>query len=660
MAVVYRAVDTVLDRVVAIKVMHPHLATREESRLRFSREARAVARLRHPSIVEIYDFSGDEARESYIVTEFVRGRTLRAFGDEVGFPIPELAVLVAAQLAEALAHAHAAGIVHRDLKPENVMVREDGVLKLMDFGIARLLGGDERMTMTGALVGSPLHMAPEIIEGREAGEAADVFALGTILYWMVTGEMAFAGNNTTQTLRRILEGDYQDPRIAAPACSDELAGLIGRCLAKDPADRPASMSSLREELTALLAPLGIERIDEELQAFFRDPEGYAADLRPKLVAHLVEEGERALHEKRSARALSLFNRILALDPSNERVRAQLERMGRRRQLVRRLRRIGFAAAALLILGGGALGARALWPPQPENGAPLASGGPAGSGAELGQEGPAGAATGGPVASGEAQQAAAPPEGESRPAGPEGAGAGPRPEAVGDRSAAVEGSEGATGDAGQPAGAGSAPTREAGPLVASRTGAATAPAPVGDPRQSAPQPTGSREPPAMQQVSLRWVPQGATLYIDGERIDTVAPAWNGSLPVGPHTFVLSHPDCCQPWEETIELTEATPLRRSIALAPQENGWFEVACSEPDAEVWFEGTFRGTVAEVNARGGVPVAFSRDDTGRFRYVKNVRFQVLPPRGRTDLAAATGEVAVRAGQRSRSPEIRLEARRP
>src|SRR5690606_19029204 len=186
----------VLDREVAIKVLHPHLAAREESRRRFSREARAVARLRHASIVEIYDFSGDDAPESFIVTEFVRGRTLKAFGDEVGFALPEIGVLVAAQLAAALEHAHREGIVHRDLKPENVMVREDGVLKLMDFGIARMIGAEDRMTMTGALVGSPLHMAPEIIEGREAGAPADVFALGTILYWLVAGRMAFAGNNT--------------------------------------------------------------------------------------------------------------------------------------------------------------------------------------------------------------------------------------------------------------------------------------------------------------------------------------------------------------------------------------------------------------------------------------------------------------------------------
>ena len=102
----------------------------------------------------------------------------------------------------------------------------------------------------------------------------------------------------------------------------------------------------------------------------------------------------------------------------------------------------------------------------------------------------------------------------------------------------------------------------------------------------------------------------------------------------------------------------PVRRSIALAPQESGWFEVACEQADAEVWFEGTFKGTVARVNARGGVPVAFSKDDPGRDRYVKTVRFQLLPPRGNEHLVAATGEVVVRAGQKARTPQIRLEAR--
>src|SRR5512138_4028853 len=123
MAVVYRGRDSALDREVAVKLLHPHLASAKESRARFSREARAVARLAHPGIVEIYDYAGDGTPESYLVTEYVRGRTLRAFAQEVGVGYPEVGMLVGRALADALVHAHGASVIHRDLKPENVLVK---------------------------------------------------------------------------------------------------------------------------------------------------------------------------------------------------------------------------------------------------------------------------------------------------------------------------------------------------------------------------------------------------------------------------------------------------------------------------------------------------------------------------------------------------------
>jgi hypothetical protein len=347
MAVVYRSRDTALDREVAVKLLHPHLAAAKESRARFSREARAVARLAHPGIVEIYDYAGDAAVESYLVTELVRGRTLRLFAQEVGFGYPEVGVLVGRALADALVHAHSAGVIHRDLKPENVLVKdgEAPALKLADFGIARILASDERMTMTGALVGSPHHMAPEIVEGRDADARSDLFSLGTILYWLATGALPFAAPNPTAILRRVLEGDYEDPRLADPRVPDPLADLVASCLAVDPARRPASAAEVRDALDRILAQVGLERPDEALEAFLRDPAGFKAAFPGRAVATLLALADGALAEGAAARALGFCNRVLALDPENAAVASRLARLSRRRR-ARRALSVGAAALGL--------------------------------------------------------------------------------------------------------------------------------------------------------------------------------------------------------------------------------------------------------------------------------------------------------------------------
>ncbi|BDG07654.1 serine/threonine-protein kinase [Anaeromyxobacter paludicola] len=348
MAAVYRGRDTALRREVAVKLLHPHLAARSESRARFSREARAVARLSHPGIVEIFDYSGDGALESWLVTEFVHGRTLRAFSDEVGFGFPEVGLLVARALADALAHAHAAGVIHRDLKPENVLVCEAGprrTVKLADFGIARLLAGDERMTMTGALVGSPNHMAPEIVEGREADARSDLFSLGTLLYWMATGALPFAAPNPTAVLRRVIEGDQQDPRELSPLVSAPLAALLGRTLARDPEARPQTAAGLRAELDGLLAQAGLGEPPEELAAFLADPGAYKAALPARLAAGYRTAGEAALAAGDRAGALSAFDQVLAVAPGDPAVLAHLARLTRGA----RLRRGATLATAGLLL-----------------------------------------------------------------------------------------------------------------------------------------------------------------------------------------------------------------------------------------------------------------------------------------------------------------------
>ncbi|AKJ04242.1 serine/threonine-protein kinase [Archangium gephyra] len=333
MSVVYKGLDTALDREVAVKVLHPHLANKSESRRRLAREAKAVARLHHPNILEVFDFSAEGAQDAFLVTEYVRGRTLKECVDELGrLELPELAAMIIHELAAALAHAHEAGVIHRDLKPENVMVREDGVLKLMDFGIAKLLDIEDRMTVTGALVGSPAHMAPEIIEGHEAGAEADIFSLGTILYSLIVGRLPFTAANATATLKRILDGAYEDPRQRVPTLSDELAEICATCLARDPARRYSNAGKLRDALGDYLAGLGFARVGEELASFFADPPSYQKLMRPRIIATLLERGERLLADKRTPRALACLNQVLALDATNARALGLLQGLERERRV----------------------------------------------------------------------------------------------------------------------------------------------------------------------------------------------------------------------------------------------------------------------------------------------------------------------------------------
>jgi eukaryotic-like serine/threonine-protein kinase len=350
MAVVWRGWDTQLRRTVAVKVLHAHLHSREEIRKRFDREAHAVARLHHPYILDVYDFSGPQAQPSYLVTEFIRGQTLRTFADEHPFDPPELAAACLLPIAEALQHAHAAGVVHRDLKPENIMVRDDGVVKLTDFGIAALLDPDEKFTVTGSILGSPSHLAPETIEGRPADPRADLFSFGTIFYWLSCGKLPYQGTSPAALLRSILEGSRADPRTLRPSIGDLQAKIIARCLENDPARRYQSAAEVKVELERLLSEAGIDDPVRELAAFVRVPDAHAANVRARLVAHCLETGEEHLAHKRTSAALAAFGRTLALDASNAQARGRVDRIRRRERLFKLARRGIVALVALAVLG----------------------------------------------------------------------------------------------------------------------------------------------------------------------------------------------------------------------------------------------------------------------------------------------------------------------
>ena len=348
MATVYRARDTRLDRWVAVKVMHPHLRGTEQARARFSREARAVARLKHPAILEIYDYSGHESDNAYIATELLTGPTLRVFIDQLGEVPAEIAACIGVQLATALGAAHAHGIVHRDVKPENVLLHENSAVKLTDFGIADMLDPSmSAMTATGQLLGSPAHMAPEQVESGDADARSDVFALGTILYWLTTGALPFSGKNPHQVLKRVVDCAPLDPLTLRPSMGRPLRAVIMRCLAKDPGQRFQTAADLALELERVLKASGIDDSRAALTAFLRDPISEGPRIQARVQAALLASARTAVAARDRMLAIESLDRVLALEDGNAealKLIAQLGRAARTRVAVRA------TLAALAVVG----------------------------------------------------------------------------------------------------------------------------------------------------------------------------------------------------------------------------------------------------------------------------------------------------------------------
>ena len=261
MGFVYKARDTQFDRLVAIKVLTPDKLTNDERKLRFIQEARAASALNHPNIVTIYTI-GNEDGVDFIAMEFVAGRTLDRVIPKDGLKPAEL-LKYGVQIADALARAHAAGIVHRDLKPGNIMVSDEGQVKLVDFGLAKLLDSNETtdadltrpattVTEDGRILGTVCYMSPEQAEARKTDARSDIFSFGAVLYEMATGHRAFLGRSKISTLAAILKSAPRPPTELNRRLPRDLARIIERCLRKDPAWRYQSAADLKISLCDLL------------------------------------------------------------------------------------------------------------------------------------------------------------------------------------------------------------------------------------------------------------------------------------------------------------------------------------------------------------------------------------------------------------------------
>lgn len=267
MSAVYKASDPNLKRVVAIKMIHAHLSTDPDFILRFEQEASGVAQLRHPHIIQVYDFNQDDG-VYYMVLEFVPGENLqdhlmRLTKDGRKLPISK-AIEYMIDVCDAVDYAHRRGMIHRDIKPANIMLNLLGEAILMDFGIAKIVGS-ERHTATGAIVGTAMYMSPEQITGESPDQRSDIYSLGVTLFEMVSGRPPFKADSAMTLMMMHINDPVPDPKKLNPDVSDDLVAAINKALAKNPNERYQTAAELASDLRKVLGRLS-SSISAELPA----------------------------------------------------------------------------------------------------------------------------------------------------------------------------------------------------------------------------------------------------------------------------------------------------------------------------------------------------------------------------------------------------------
>jgi serine/threonine-protein kinase len=268
MGTVYRARHLLMDRPVAIKVLHPQFVEKEPARMRFQLEARAAVRLHHPNAVSVTDFGQTPDGLVYIVMELLKGHTLREILAKEAPLETARAISIMLQASDAVAAAHEAGIIHRDLKPSNILVTKSAdapsVVKVLDFGIAKLaadtLEGEDasELTLPGTPIGTPRYMSPEQHEGREITPATDVYSLGVLLYEMLTGMAPFTGTSVVEIAIKHADDPPRAPREIVAAIPEDVERVVLHALEKEPEARPANAAEFHQELLETAERLGLE------------------------------------------------------------------------------------------------------------------------------------------------------------------------------------------------------------------------------------------------------------------------------------------------------------------------------------------------------------------------------------------------------------------
>jgi serine/threonine-protein kinase len=255
MSTVYRGLDIRLDRPVALKVMDSRYAGDQQFLTRFQREARAVARLKDPGVVAVYD-QGFDGRHPFLVMELVEGGTLRELLRERGPMPPHAVAAVLAPVLSGLAVAHRAGLVHRDVKPENVLISDDGEVKIADFGLVRAVA-EAKITSTSVILGTAAYLSPEQVSSGDAGPRSDVYSVGILAYELLTGQTPFTGDNALAVAYQRMDHDVPPPSAAIAGVPTQFDELVACATARVPADRFADAQDMGAELADIVDELGL-------------------------------------------------------------------------------------------------------------------------------------------------------------------------------------------------------------------------------------------------------------------------------------------------------------------------------------------------------------------------------------------------------------------
>ncbi|MBI2620358.1 MAG: protein kinase, partial [Ignavibacteriales bacterium] len=290
MGVVYKAQDTKLDRTVALKFLPPQISGSEQDKARFIQEAKAASAMNHPNVCTIYDIQeytgADGAAQMFIVMEYVEGQTLDERKKSLSL---KQALDIGIQIAEGLAAAHEKGIVHRDVKPENIMVRKDGIVQIMDFGLAKLKGVS-KLTKEGSTVGTAGYMSPEQVQGLDVDHRSDIFSLGVLLYELFTGQLPFKGVHETAISYEIVNVDSTPMSAIKPDLDPALDAIVLECLEKDPNERTQSAKQAAIDLKRFKRESSKQRVSRVTRAYQTPPSGVSPSVappKPTLIPKLI-------------------------------------------------------------------------------------------------------------------------------------------------------------------------------------------------------------------------------------------------------------------------------------------------------------------------------------------------------------------------------------